>query len=510
MKASPSALTIAAIAAVLAVAVTLRLPGLTFGLPEYPHVDERTLVRMVVDLASELNPHNFAWPATLQVAVTLLGFLLYVSLGWVAGWYDSVASMRAAAWDGTLLVVARSVVLGFSLVTLLALYYLLSRRSKALGLMGISLLAVLPLHIRNSTYALPDVPATCLMVLALALAMAAVERPTRSLFVAAGAAAGLACATKYYAVASVAAVLTSAACLQAPWQLRLRMLLAGLASSLAAFTIICPYYIVDLSGFLSSLSAEARHQAAGHIGYEPSGNPLTWYLLEVLKPAATGPVLVAAAVGAIFAVGQRDRWTWPLLATFVAYSTLATFSNVSFDRYAIPALPLLSAMAAYGISQVSRFTPARTAAWGGAATLALFAVAMSVPVARATEVFDGLMNEDARIRAAAWIRREVPAGATWLTTPYGPSIEGAVTFAARSKVPDETLLSALNGEFDWVAIDSLTTGRLTEPSARQNHPDVVASQESVISAVLSRGVEVATFIGQDVGQSPTIRIYRVR
>ena len=65
------------------------------------------------------------------------------------------------------------------------------------ALLAAGLLAVMPLHVRESHYVLTDVPVTFLVMLTFLLSLRAHERATLGPFALAGAAAGLAAATKY-------------------------------------------------------------------------------------------------------------------------------------------------------------------------------------------------------------------------------------------------------------------------------------------------------------------------
>ena len=73
--------------------------------------------------------------------------------------------------------------------------------ARATALLAAVLFAVMPLHVRESHYVLTDVPVTFFVMLTLLLSLRAHERATAGAFALAGAAAGLAGATKYNGVA---------------------------------------------------------------------------------------------------------------------------------------------------------------------------------------------------------------------------------------------------------------------------------------------------------------------
>ena len=86
--------------------------------------------------------------------------------------------------------------------------------ARATALLAAVMIAVMPLHVRESHYVLTDVPVTFFVMLTLLLSLRAHERATAWSFALAGAAAGLAGATKYNGVLAV--LMPLLACLMTP------------------------------------------------------------------------------------------------------------------------------------------------------------------------------------------------------------------------------------------------------------------------------------------------------
>jgi 4-amino-4-deoxy-L-arabinose transferase-like glycosyltransferase len=493
-------------------ALALRAPGLGFGLPGYPHDDERTVLGMVANVTGALNPHDFRWPATLQVVITAIAVVAYLAVGTLTGKYRSIEAMRAAFWaeSDSMVIVARVVVLCAALLTLGAVYLLFRRRSKALGLAAVAILAVLPLHVRNSTYALPDIPATLLLTLAVALAISSLERPSKQGFFLSGLTAGLGVAIKYYDVTAGLAIVVAALLASKDPLDKFRLLAVGALGAVAGFLIGCPYSLAVPQEFASSLAQEFAHQRSGHIGAEPDGSRVVWYLREILAPAMTAPVLLAGIVGAALALWRRERWLWPLIATLLAYSVLALSSQTSFDRYAIPALPLFAALSAYSVFTIASMLSRPTGLRPATLSATFLAALIALPSARSVGITRDLFGAESRIRASTWIEANAPAAALWVKTPYTPHHERAETFRFSQPVPQGLTTRVMQGDFEWAAVDSWTTDRIAMPSARRNHRDVVESQEALLLEIRRRGRLVATFEGGRKAQSPTIWIYRLK
>src|ERR671912_762430 len=78
------------------------------------------------------------------------------------------------------------------------------RRRRPTALLATVLFAVMPLHVRESHFVLTDVPVTFFVMLAVLFSLRAHERGTARCFALAGAAVGLAAATKYNGAVALA------------------------------------------------------------------------------------------------------------------------------------------------------------------------------------------------------------------------------------------------------------------------------------------------------------------
>jgi len=186
-----------------------------------------------------------------------------------------------------------------------------------------------------------------------------------------------------------------------PWALRLartEVLLLAAASALA-FAIATPFALIRPRSFLSDLAfnQQTRHEYKGLVGASTSFGPY----LGLLADALTGPVAVAAGLGALVALGRaarRDGTALVLLAAAVAPYALVASSGHRAMRFLVPALPAAATLAALALRAVPAprlrvplvaLVLAR-AAVGAALVLRLFFV-------------------DSRLLAARWIEANVPA-----------------------------------------------------------------------------------------------------
>ena len=187
----PSAFTLAVI---LVVAALLRFAALGSGIPFNIGVDEPEIMSRVVQMmrTGDFNPHFFDYPGLyfyVQLGVAVLRFLAGATLGeWSS--LDQVQTADFYLWG-------RAVTATFGTLTVLLVYRIAMRWGARHAALAAGLMAVMPLHVRESHYVLTDVPVTFFVTLTLLLTLNAHERERAASFAWAGAAAGLAAATKY-------------------------------------------------------------------------------------------------------------------------------------------------------------------------------------------------------------------------------------------------------------------------------------------------------------------------
>ena len=136
------------------------------------------------------------------------------------------------------------------------------------------LMAVMPLHVRESHYVLTDVPVTFFVTLTLLLTLAAHERERAASFAWAGAAAGLAAATKYPGALVLVVPLIAVWMTLGTKPSRLVASLAVLGGAAAAFLVAAPYTILDLPAFLNGYAHLAGYYTPKRLA-EPAW--LTYY-----------------------------------------------------------------------------------------------------------------------------------------------------------------------------------------------------------------------------------------
>ncbi len=391
-------------------AALLRFWALGIGIPYMPAVDEPEIMDRAVRIikTGDFNPHFFDYPSFyiyVQVAVGVVRFLA----GAVRGRWASLAQFAAA--DAYLWGRAVTALAGTATVWVL---YLAGRRWGArTALLGAALLAVMPLHVRESHYVLTDVPVTLFVTFAFLLSLRAHERPNARAFAIAGASAGLAAATKYNG--AIAFVMPLIACGMTPVVRPSRIVasLAAIGAFLAAFLIAAPYTLLDLPGFLNGFaSLAAAYRAPWH-----GATPIFLIYLKHLRNAWHWPatLLVAGglALGATRAIKGPGRVKWTLAIGFpLVYFWFISQQSLVYGRYLLPILPLLSLLAAgavvSGVSQLRRYRIPRSVRNALIVALVLLAI---VPPAYSSIAFDAMIARTWTTKQAYdWVLAHVPPG----------------------------------------------------------------------------------------------------
>jgi 4-amino-4-deoxy-L-arabinose transferase-like glycosyltransferase len=365
---------------ILAGGAVLRFWNITAGLPYRIGVDEPVIASHAVQMmkSGDFNPHFFDYPALYIYVQLLLGCARFLA-GASANMWRSLDQF----YPDQLFLWARVLNAAIGTMTILIVYRAGSRWGHRSALLGALLMAVWPNHVRESHFALTDVPLTFLTTLALLLSLRARESGDVRSFLAAGATVGLAAATKYPGAIALVMPLIAAA---ATTQLRAaaRNAFAATAAAAGAYLLGAPYTVLDMPAFLNSfgvLSSAFRPR--------PFTDGVQIYAAYLIGASGWfGGAMVAAGVGWGVVCGLRDRSRanlakWALLIVFplVLFSFFAT-KNLIFGRYLLPLFPFVCLLTAIvvvdALTWVSRWPQA---SWIRVAAAATLAVAVLYPPA---------------------------------------------------------------------------------------------------------------------------------
>ena len=344
----PSAFTLAVI---IVVAALLRFVALGSGIPFNIGVDEPEIMNRVVQMmrTGDFNPHFFDYPGLyfyVQLGVAVLRFLAGATTGeWNA--LEQVDTPDFYLWG-------RAVTAILGTLTVVLVYRVGMRWGARHAALAAGLMAVMPLHVRESHYVLTDVPVTFFVTLTLLLTLGAHERERAASFALAGAAAGLAAATKYPGALVIVVPLIAVWMTLGTKPSRLIASLAVLGGAAAAFLVAAPYTILDLPAFLNGYAHLAGYYSPKRLA-EPAWVTYYKHLSRSMDWPAFLLLLGGLGLGAVRAIRGPGRVRWTVTIVFpLLYYYFLSGQTLVFGRYLLPLLPFVCMLAAAGtVSGVS-------------------------------------------------------------------------------------------------------------------------------------------------------------
>jgi hypothetical protein len=423
-----------ALAAVVVVALAVRLWGLGWQLPWQFHPDEGHYTWKAIDLISQetLNPKYFRNPSlftyVLLAEYRLLGFQPPKSDELAATADGLFRPPSGVAYVGRL----TSALMG--VLNVLAIGWIGWRMlGPWTGVLGALFLALAFIHVRDSHYATNDVPSVFLLTLSVGASLGLLRRPTLSGYVLAGLFGGLATSTKYNAGLFVVPLLVAHGVVA--WRERVSptpnpspvrgvgaivslvvpIALAGLVAILA-YLAGTPFTILDFPKWLADFRTQASFVDEGWEGQAKLA-PGLQYVLAL--GAGIGWVMLGLAVaGAALLARRRPAVAAVLLAFPVAYLLFMLRSELFFVRFALPAVPFLCLLAAVAVVAVAR-AAARYGTVLGIVTASLLTVAALYQPTLDTMRHNVLIGQDdTRVLAANWTLTNLPPGAKLAVEEY--------------------------------------------------------------------------------------------
>jgi dolichyl-phosphate-mannose-protein mannosyltransferase len=392
-----------ALGGILIGALGLRLWGIRHGLPYAFNVDEGAhfVPRAIGMFGHSLNPQYFVNPPAFT-------YLLHAAF-WVRWGSREAVGEAFAADPSAVFALARvlAALLGVAAVGLLAWAgaRLFDRR---VALVAAALLAVAFLPVHYSHLAVNDIPALVPLCLSLVGAAGVYRHGRLRDYALAGAALGVACATKY--TAGIVVLCLIGAAVWAPNRVR-GLALAG-ALAVVGFAVTNPYALFDLDLFREGLAIQSQASAdgGGKLGLA-ADNGLLYYLGTTTWGLGWIPALAAAA-GAVWLAIRDRRLALVLVPAPVVLLLFLGVQDRFFARWLLPVYPLLALLAAWAAVEAVRRAPAPALVAGTllCAQGLVFSIHNDVVLAR----------DDTRAIARDWMVANIPEGTKVVIEPIAP------------------------------------------------------------------------------------------
>jgi hypothetical protein len=343
------------------------------------------------------------------------------------------------------------------------------------GFVAAAFTAVATTHVAYSRTAVTDVPFTTLATASLALLA------SRRLELA-GAVAGLAAAAKYPGAVLLVPLVV------AGYRERRRLGVA-IGLGVAAFAVASPFVVVHAGEAADDAGRVGERAREGWLGFEGEGSAPAAFVDRLWE--GVGPALLIAAAGLAFALVRRRRADLILASFALAYFATLLPLDAHFDRYVLPLVPVLGALA----GNLRALAPV---------TLVLLVVPLTWSIHDARE----LTRTDTREAAQAWIERRVPAGARLAADPSAPPFDRRVVrleLPAPWQEPDPRRdVAELRARgIGYVVVSGAVADRVRE--AAEEYP-----RETRFYADLERAARLVYRLGPGGGYAgPWVAVYRL-
>jgi 4-amino-4-deoxy-L-arabinose transferase-like glycosyltransferase len=490
------------LAIIVVAGALLRFWGLGAGIPGSLGIDEPQVMMRSVQMmrTGSLNPHGFFDYPGLYLYVQMVVACVRFLAGAIGGEWTSLGQAPPESFY----LWGRAVTAVLGTLTVLLVYRIGLRWGTRYALLASALMAVMPLHVRESHYVLTDVPLTFFVTLALASAFTAHERPTPANFAKAGVAVGLAAATKYPGALALMLPLLVAWMTPNAHPSRPYAAFIAWAAALGTFLIAAPYTWLDLPGFLNGFARLASVYSA------PSEAAWITYAKH-LRINLHWPAMLLMCAGVVLAlvrvVGGPGRLRWALVVIFpIVYFWFVSQQGLVYGRYLLPIVPfvciLTAAAVVSGVSLLRRFAIPRAIR---TALIAILTIAVLVPPAIHAIGFNRLINRRNTTELAySWILANVPKGSTVVIETGAVRLPASYTSKNVRELRERDVPTYQKEGVEYLVASSEAFGSYL------NAPQKAPREYAAYMNIFGRTDELARFTPSVQNPGPEIRVLKVR
>lgn len=402
----------------------VRVYGYDWGLPHRLHPDEWKYVFNAVRAADgELDTQYYKNPTgfTYALAVVYKCAHLFSPFPTVTEWYSTHPHHFYA--------MGRILVAGLGALTIPILFWLARLYlSNTHAYIASFLYAITFLAVRDSHFAVNDIPLTFCVSLSLLVLHYCMRYPSYRLFLGGGLLIGISIGIKYNAVV----LLVPLCCLLfVVWQNQrdYLMVFPAMIGVVAGFLLMVPGFLFAYGTFVKDI------QILLHVAHDPTG-----YSESVCVPSALLSTFfhglgvipsMFALLGFFFLIKQDWKGSCLLSSFILAYLATLLSRQLYFSRFVLPIFPLLGLLAAAGLEQTAkRFSLSKPFLIG------LTIILCAESLVRVGYLFPILHKKDSRVLAYELVLKQANAGQKILADPLSlPYIHHGST-----QVPPSSLL----------------------------------------------------------------------
>ncbi|HET7378354.1 MAG TPA: glycosyltransferase family 39 protein, partial [Anaerolineae bacterium] len=400
-------------------ALTIRLAGVNFGLPQAYHVDEHFYYPAAWSMGQgQLDLPNQSHGPSLYLFTLLIGQWIIKAISFPQlSPVDFGRLIDTNPWP--FLISARAVSVLAGALTIPCVFWLGRRyRDQRIGLAAAALMAILFFYVRDSHFGVPDSFMTLFVAAAAWLALRSYQTQARRDFILAGLMAGIATAAKYTSAFIFIPVILAAFHALPNTSRSLRSILLASGGFFLGFIIGYPNIVINLPAFIKDISFLWVRVGSGYEGWSimPDNSPL--YYLNTLMWGIGLPMLILSAIGIGVAIASRKMSEWIIIAFPIIYIVALSLSRGHFGRYLLPILPMLCVFTADIClrslpnlwARITRQVTAHPGHLAGLIGSFIFAGVFIPNLAQSIRLDWILSQADTRTLAKDWIEVNIPAG----------------------------------------------------------------------------------------------------
>jgi hypothetical protein len=487
-----------------AVALAIRMWGLSFGLPSFFSGDEVGKRDTALHLAETHFVHTGAQPSFVYNSL----FLIY-----------SVAKMVNPDWTGVdYHYMGRLWMAALGALTVVFVWRLGSQfdnTDNKAGLVAALLLTILPLHTAVSRYIKEDAPLGLMVTITVLAAVVYLQNPSRAKLLLVGLLAGLTFSTKYTGLVLMAPILLAVMVYAWRTEPGVRASAWDLAVLVPAFWLgffaFSPIYLFHPEKLVNGFLFQAGYTMLGHDGIvnDPWKEWWTYYVRTGLIPGMTWPVFLLAVAGLGLLMQMRTGWLvgvtalWLYVVLEYARAKPAPFPA----RYLMPLVPLLCVAAGVSLAKLTAVLKKKLAA--PVVYVICGALFIAPPLIKSVLIIEEALN-DTRTVAGKWMEANIPSGSRIVITEDLRNLPVSGFWENRWQVEDRNMKPGLDASWTgypqpYFVVSSFKFQRFLDS------PDSVPERTAFYRTVMSEFELIKEFHPRWVTygkHSPVIRIYR--
>ena len=405
----------------LIMALILRLWAIDFGLPFFSHIDEDYYLPQALRILSswDLNPYYFRNPPLLTYLYSTTLFLYFI-FGKLIGWFASMRDFEELYLSNrtSFFVIARTInaLLG---VGICLVVYKVGKKlfDKIIGLIASLLMCSSFLMVRDSHYAVNDIPGTFLLILSFNYIVNIYVRGRLKDYILSGLFAGMAVATKYNMGIIIFPLVLSHFLANRKIVLNKSFMWAML-SCLVGFFLFCPWILLDYRTFWEQFAQQFMFSKRPWVGASSTLSYIQYFFTSLwgygLLP------FCFFIIGSVSLWRKKEKQKLLLILCFpLFYYLLLGAMKLFFVRFTIPLIPYLCILSAYGIISLVNRIPYT---YQRVTLVLLILISISQGVIFNCKHNYLISKTDTRILARNWISDNLPHGSKIVTEGYGPSL----------------------------------------------------------------------------------------